>query len=223
MILRDWKLPAAIAGFVAFFTAIPFAILNREFLLRSLASWSTSFTKFVSVAYLDFENVFAFLHNAFGIPFSFVTTQIISGVIGLLFAAFTLAWIMRHPRGDETRIKALMVGAILLSTALGTAFTTAFSPLGQNNALTLYAPLLLAGFICYAHAETERAQRKWRIVLLSTFLGMTLVYSDAVPVDLRNQLRHLAIKPLFCICLAAVVTYEAWNEAGIFKMGAERN
>lgn len=207
---RRWAVPAWIAGFVAALYALPYLLLPSGYLARIQETWSRTFTAFLTAAFLDFENLFAFLHNAFGVPFTFAGSQAVSAAIALAFAAFTAAWVLRG-RGGEARLP----GAMLLSTALGSAFMTALSPLGQNNALILYSPLLITGFVCAVRAETA-ARARWTAILASMFLGMTLIYSDAVPVDLRNQLRHFALKPVFCLAFGLAIAREAWRRTGAF-------
>jgi hypothetical protein len=213
LILRDGRVPAMIAAFVALLYALPYTVLSSAYLHWIQETWRETFTKFVVEAFLGFENVFAFLH-ALGIDLTFKASQSLSAIVGFGFAAFVCAWI---PRSWNLR------NALLLSTALGAAFMTAFSPLGQNNAMTLYTPLLLVGFACLAGAGSGSGAgvgaaeaRKWKWILAGVFAWMTLLYSDAVPVDMRNQLRHYSLKPLACLFLAAAIAREAWRGRGTF-------
>jgi hypothetical protein len=199
LIRKDLRVPALIAGLIGFLYLLPFAFFPRDFLLAAHTTWQSSFTTFVQEAYLNFENLFAFLHNAFGIPFSFFATQVVSGVIGLGLAFHLIRWIL-HQRTD-------LPGALLLSTALGATFMTALSPLGQNNALILYAPLLIAAFV-YLGQSAEPRRLGW--IIGACVAVMTLVYSDLVPLGLRNEFRHLSLKSLACLALGIAVIRETW-------------
>jgi hypothetical protein len=217
VVLRDWRIPACVLSALGVLYALPYAIFPHERLSVWHETWRSSLSKFVGEAYLDFENLFSFLHNAFGVPLSLLGTQILSGLLGLGFVVFLLAWLKRS-KADGASQSQLFRGGVLISTALGTAFMTALSPLGQNNALILYAPLLLVAFISF-HFETDARERSH----LATSIGMvvavmTLIYSDLVPVGMRNVLRHLTLKPVACMMLGVVVAHLAWRKRGVFSV-----
>jgi hypothetical protein len=203
-IRRDWRLPAALGAALAFWYAMPFAIFGPAYILAIQRTWQTTFSGFVTTSVLNFENVFAFLHGAFGVDLSFAWTQVASAGIGALMAALVALAIARSPEPDRWR------RAALLSTALGTAFMTALSPLGQNNALILYAPLLACALLCRRDSARPRA---WTALLAASCAGMILAYSDVMPAGAREALRHLSIKPVFCLALAAGVALELWPSA----------
>ena len=202
LVRRDLKLPAVIATALGSWYVLPFAFFSPGFVAEIHETWRTTFSKFVEESVLNFENIFAFLHGAFGIPLSFGQTQWISAAAGLSLAAYLLLWISRAASRDR------MGGATLISVGLGTMFMTVFSPLGQNNALILYAPLLLSAFICL---ESTRHRGRWIALLTISCAIMILAYSDLVPHGLRESLRHLSIKPLACFALAAGIKWESWS------------
>jgi hypothetical protein len=203
-IRRDWKLPAALGAALAFWYALPFAIFGRDFVLDIQRTWQTTFSSFVVESVLNFENVFALLHAALGVSLSFAWTQVISAGVGAVMAGLVALTLARSPEPDRWR------RAALLSTALGTAFMTALSPLGQNNALILYAPLLACALLC--HRDSAR-MRAWTALVGLSCAGMILAYSDAMPASAREALKHLSIKPLFCLALATGVLLELWPGA----------
>lgn len=194
-LVRDWKLPLTLGVALAGWYALPYLFFSPEFMSSIHETWQATFGPFVAEAYLNFENVFAFLNHAFGISMSFQATQIISGIVGLGLAAI-LAVCLRRKVSFET--------AALLATTLGTLFMTAFSPLGQNNALILYAPLLLAGLI---NLDRSKSPRTLKLVIGIVCAVMILAYSDLVPHGLRELLRGLTVKPLACIALAIAITH----------------
>jgi hypothetical protein len=201
IVWRDWKLPTAIAVALGGWYLLPYAFYSRDFLSGIHATWHSTFSKFVAESVLNFENIFAFLHNAFGIPLSFFATQITSGLVGVALACYVglLARRSGSSRFGEP---------VLAATALGTMFMTVFSPLGQNNALILYAPLLLCAFI---RLEAARGRRYWSWLIGVSVAAMTLLYSDLVPVPLRDEFRHLSLKPLACLFLGLAVALESYR------------
>ncbi|MGK5082928.1 glycosyltransferase 87 family protein [Bdellovibrionota bacterium FG-1] len=207
IIRRDWRTPVRMGAMIIGLFLLPFAFFSSEFLFHAQQTWQSSLSRFVGEAYLNYENLFTFLHQGFGLPFTFKMTQVLTGVTGVAFAGTLVVWLRTVSKRRFTQEQQIR-GAILLVTALGSAFMTAFSPLGQNNALILYAPLLLIGFIL--GADLQSGKKGWVGVLVLTFVGMTLLYSDLVPLPLRNEFRNLSLKPVFCLGLGIAIVIQTF-------------
>jgi hypothetical protein len=191
---RGLAMPALLGSTMAMLYALPFVFFPFALLSQAHTVWQQTFSHFVSEAFLDFENIFAFANHALNVPVDFQTSQLVSAIVGAILAGGIAFWAWRSKSFSD---------ALLVSTALGVAYMTSFSPLGQNNALILYAPLLLTGFVARSRSSQPR---RWGWGLALVFAWMTLPYSDAMPVAMRDVLRHAAIKPLACIGLAMAVT-----------------
>ncbi|MCM2279639.1 MAG: glycosyltransferase 87 family protein [Oligoflexia bacterium] len=213
LVWRDWRLPTWVLGFTALWWFLPFAFKPPGYLVASLQVWSETFSIFIQKAWIDFENLFAFLEKTFSLGLPFAVWQAISIAVGALLLVVVSIFLL----GD--RCRAINADyrtreGLLLSAGLGAAFTTVFSPLGQNNALILYAPLLLAGFLSYENAR-GRWRLAWRWILGLSWVVMTLPYSDLVPRDLRELLRHYSIKPVACLLLGAALALFAFRKSRI--------
>jgi hypothetical protein len=195
---RSWRVPAALTGFLALFYAIPFALVPWARLAEAHALWASSLAAFTRESYLNFENVFAFAANALHARASFAAMEAVSALAAAGLAAGALLWC--RARTAEERVR----GGLAWAAALGAMFTASFSPLAQNNALVLYAPLWLVGILT-AESATGLPRRAWQAGLLAAWLAMTLPYSDVFPAGLRDELRHLSLKPVVCLLLGLAV------------------
>lgn len=200
---RDWKLPVLFSAMLASWYLLPFAFFPVDYLKHIHMTWQSGFSTFLTESVFHFENVFAFLNHAFAVPSNFAQTQIASVVIGLLMVAYLVLWIYRTPPAERP------AGSLLLSVALGTTFMTAFSPLGQNNALILYAPLLMCAFICL---QNSARPRRWTGLISFACAIMILSYSDLVPTSARDVLRQFSVKALACLILGTGVAWGLWRD-----------
>lgn len=182
-----------------FWLVLPLAFKSAGFILSVYQQWNSSLSSFVRTAWLDFDNIFSFLHNALGLRFSFGAFQVISGVIGTLLALALGYWTFE--RRKKTNVRLILGEGVGLGMALGGAFTVAFSPLSQNNSYILYAPTLLLALLSVG-GSSGIWKRSLEVVLGSTWLVMTFAYSDAVPASFRAELRHISVKPVACFSLA---------------------
>jgi hypothetical protein len=198
--IRDWRFPAAIGVALAVWYALPFAFFPVEFVRSIHETWQTTFSHFVAESVLNFENIFAFLHAVTGKAISFEDTQLISGAMGFSLA---LGLAIHLYRGSPFE------PAVLLAVTMGTMFMTVFSPLGQNNALILYAPLLLCALIAHGRAH-DRRRLQWTIGVVCAV--MILAYSDLVPRAVREALRHLSIKSVACFALGMPIARQIRKE-----------
>lgn len=197
--IRDWKFPVILGLALAGWYALPFAFFPAEFVRSIHGTWQTTFSHFVAESFLNFENIFAFIYGTTDKALSFEDSQLMSGAMGSVLALSLAVHLHRRATFEQ--------GA-LLATAMGTMFMTAFSPLGQNNALILYAPLLLCALIAQGSAQDGK-RLQW--VIGSVCAIMILAYSDLVPQMVRETLRHLSIKPVACLalCTATVAQIRA--------------
>jgi hypothetical protein len=194
---RDWRTPAAIGASLAGWYALPFLFKPWGYLLEIHATYARELPRFVERAWPDFENFFAFLSHTLGAAFTYTQIQLISATAGLTLACGLLVALQLHrAQPQDARLR----HGVLLASALGAAFISAFSPLGQNNALILFAPLLLAAFLTFDRA-TGRARTAWRAALIATWLVMTVAYSDLIPHGWSEAMRHLILKPAWCLAL----------------------
>lgn len=201
--LRDWRFPLLLLASLAFWSALPYLFFAPDFVATIHQHWNTTFTAFVRESVLNFENVFAMVRRVFNLVLTFEVTQLISVAAGVALAAVVAARALNviHRREDDLARR----DTELLALALGTMFVTAFSPLGQNNALILYAPLLMTALIRLDQAKSSRDQKIWRWVLGIACAVMILAYSDLVPKSLQGTLRALSVKSLACLGLGAAI------------------
>jgi hypothetical protein len=208
LVTRNWKWPAALGAWLVGWYALPFAFRPVALLLEAHSVWSRTFSSFVREAWLDFENLFSFLKNSFGLELSFTGSQVFSLLAGASLGAAIFAWFLRQRKHlDEA---ALLRQGATLALALGSMFTVVFSPLGQNNALILYSPLALGAFLGLTQSSGS-PRLLWVITLGGVFTMMTLPYSDLIPLPLRLELRHLALKQPTCLALGAVLLLQTFR------------
>lgn len=194
---RDWKWPASFLCFLGLWYILPFLFVPFSTLIEAHSQWRSTLVQFVQEAYLNFENIYTFGKNSLGTILTFPQAQALSLAAGFAFGVATLIWIIKHRN---------FPGGVLFSLALGATYTCVFSPLGQNNALINYAPLLLAGFIT-AERTGPFLRNIWLIVLVATVSVLSLAYSDVVPHLIQEQIRHATIKPLACLVLGLFFIY----------------
>jgi hypothetical protein len=180
--------------------ALPYVFIHWDYLNTMHVLWMSSLASFTQAAWLDFENLFSFLKHALGIELSWAQARVLSafGAIG------ALATVRSRALG-----KARPADLLLFASGLGTAYVILFSPLGQNNALVIVAPLLLWA----VHADIGPQNRR----LLMTFLALslTLPYSDLVPLDWRNQAHAWAVKPILLgLSAIYIASIETWRGGG---------
>lgn len=206
---RNWKFPLTLIVGWAGWSLLPLVYLEPSLFREIHTLWSTTFSAFVQEGWKDFENLFAFMQNTLDISLSYRDTQLLSVIFGTGCAAALLSWLFQNKGAPTYALR----GGILLALALGSTFICVFSPLGQNNALILFAPLLIAGFFSFDSA-TGIEREVWRFALLWLWAVMTLPYSDLVPIEQRTLLRHFAVKPpgilLFSILLMGLSFRNKW-------------
>jgi hypothetical protein len=189
---REFVLGLGVGSILAW--GLPYLFLPASYLAREQAIWFSSLEEFSRTSNLNFENVFTFARFAFGVRTPWVVAQIIAVSTGIGFAIYMWSWIGRA-RGLKAR--EFLSQGILLASALGATFTMAFSPLGQNNALILIAPLLL-WFSRLAFSEMT-CPREQVAYLGAIALALIVPYSDLIPLDTREWLHALSIKQMLLL------------------------
>ena len=208
LIQKSWKWPLTLAALVIGWFALPFAFRPTQLLLDSHSVWKQTFSVFVADSWLNFENLFSFLNNVFGIRFTLSGSQLFSLLAGLTLGCTVLLWFLK--KRSLLAPEELLIKGSVLCLALGSMYSVVFSPLGQNNALILYSPLLLASFLSLSEAS-DKWRMIWLVTLPTVWIVMTLPYSDLIPHGLREQLRHYAFKPPVCLALAVVLALHAFK------------
>lgn len=204
---RDWKWPLSFALFLAGWFAFPFLIPGvGSGMPEAHATWGRTLDHFVREAFLDFENVYAFLRNSLGVPVSYELSRAIAAFAGAALAATLAAWLWQRRREPDR----LNREGVRLALASGAMYTAVFSPLGQNNALIVYAPLLLAGVLAFDRRRGA-ARTAWAALLILVWAFMTFPYSDLFTVETRDWLRHLHVKIPAILSLGAGVTIYAFR------------
>ncbi len=206
---KDWKFPLTlILGWIGW-SLLPLLYLGKTLFLEIHSTWSSTFSSFVHEGWKDFENLFAFMQNSLDLSLTYQDTQILSVLFGVGCAAVLSFWLHHHKSQADYALK----GGTLLALALGSTFICIFSPLGQNNALILFTPLLIAGFFSFDSAKGT-LREVWRLALLCLWAVMTLPYSDLVPMQERVMLRHFVVKPpgilLFSALLMSLIFGRKW-------------
>ena len=196
------RFPLAFVGGLAFWYALPGFELGWARLASDQSIWMTSFSAFVQDSYLNFENIFALVNHAFGVAITYRDTQITTAVVGVALAVNLVAWIRSvHPEPAWPWV-------MLLSLTSGTLVMTAFSPLGQNNALVLASPLVLAALI---RISTSHKPKQLLAIFGVIWLFLAFSYSDLTPIVIRDPLRYLCAKAGACFVLGVVWIALSWR------------
>jgi hypothetical protein len=159
-----------------------------DYISQQESVWASSLATFTRTSVYNFENVFTFIKFAFGPETPWWLVQALSAVAGLAaaFCVWTRPW-------------------ILFAAALGAAFTMAFSPLGQNSALILTAPLLI--WITWLSVERLHCIREQSLFLLAVALALIVPYSDLIPLDFREWMHALSVKQMLLLAATFFALY----------------
>jgi hypothetical protein len=189
---------AIVAGASLVFSLAPYLIYPWTNIAEWNRVWSDTFEGFIRSAFLNFENLYAFVFYVTGYRISLEASQLVSAAAGAAIALGLSACVRRQ--GE----RAWITGA-LLALAWGSCFICVFSPLGQNNAMVLYAPLLFVA----VSAAAAVPSRTWTALLAATWFFMTWSYSDLFLYLRLGAIRDLQIKPLMCLALAVALALQA--------------
>jgi hypothetical protein len=167
-----------------------------------VARWQGTLSDFVARAWLDFDSLFALAGHLAGdsaAGWRWAQAAWVSVAAGAGLAAWLARWAWRRrlepgAPGDDAEGR-----AIWLACGLGAFFTVALSPLNQNNAYVLWAPLVLAALALPRLRAADRA------VLGAAAAIMILAYSDLLPEAVRAALRAHAVKPLAPLLLVSLL------------------
>lgn len=206
---RDWKFPLVFAAALAGWFALPALALGAGRLFELHQTWGATFDPFVRKAYDNFDNIYSFFRNGAGWKLSYASAQ----AVGAGFAIGIAAWVARS--GWMARGESAHARGVLLSVSLGAAFTAVFSPLNQNNGYILLAPLFLSAYVLRRNGP----RAVWSWILGGVWLVLSLAYSDAIPREAREAIRHFTVKPLAVLGLALAV---AWGVERERRHGAKR-
>lgn len=195
----------------AFWFLLPFVFLSGTFLGEVHRSWRLALNQYAHEGWMNFDNLFAFLHNALGLNLTEKFYPIISIVFGGAILASLLIWIRRAQNHATVIDHRSWLGAqsCTLALGLGSLFPVVFSPLSQNNGYILYAPLLFLSLTqsmgLFESTTQTRKNPLFVGVAWGIWLIMSFAYSDIVPFELRASLRHASIKPAACLLLGFIV------------------
>ena len=196
------KWPLAFVGGLVFWSLVPALEMGWATFAHDHAVWVASFSPFVRESYLNFENVFALASHAFGLTVSYRDTQLLTLAVGLALALNLLAWIRWvHPEPAWPWVSLIALGS-------GTIVMTGFSPLGQNNAMVLYSPLVLGALL---RMGTSRKPKLLLVIFGLLWVVCALSYSDLTPIVIREEMRYLSAKAGACCLLGAVWIALCWR------------
>ncbi|HUP57709.1 MAG TPA: glycosyltransferase 87 family protein, partial [Bdellovibrionota bacterium] len=196
---------------------LPFFVLPWPYLFHEQHVWLTTLREFSNRSYLDFENIFAFFRHALGLPPGPLAMRALC-LLGALAAAFVVWGWMGGAKKPLSKPE-LISRATLLSAGLGSAYAVAFSPLGQNNALILCAPLLF-WISCTLFLGIKDL---WERAVLSVCLAVILAvpYSDLVPLDLRDRLHAISFKQMVLLGVACGLAWTWTRRDRAWRAGAK--
>ena len=203
-IARRFRFPVAVAFNCLLWFLVPALWFGWKPMLEILVHWKTTLQPFLEASYLNFDNIFAFIKAAFGVSITYEMAQRISIITGLAMAvAVTMR--LRFSRWDA---RWSVVDSAAMAMSLGAVYTVVLSPLSQNNAHVLLAPLFLSAMITWRRLDGDRLGQ-WVHGLALGFLVIALdfAYSDLIPADLRTLLRGLAVKPAAVALFGMVETF----------------
>jgi hypothetical protein len=182
---RRWPLLLLLGLGLSYFA--PFVFRPAAELSAAHAAWDESLRNFISVAWLSFDNLFAFAHPMTGWPRSWGEAALVSAFLGAALAAGLALRVTQD--AQQSGGHDAFPGAMLLALGFGAFFTVSFSPLNQNNGYVLWAPLVLA------HLALTRGRLQAWIYGVAAGI-MILAYSDLIPDAARSALRSHTVKPL---------------------------
>ena len=203
-IARRFRFPVAVAFNCLLWFAAPVLWFGLKPALGMLMHWKSTLQPFLEASYLNFDNIFAFLRAAFGISVTYDGAQKISIAVGLVMAvAVTMR--LRFSRWDA---RWSIVDSAAMAMSLGAVYTVVLSPLSQNNAHVLLAPLFMCAMITWRRLDGDRlGQWVHGLSLGLLVVALDFAYSDLIPADLRTTLRGLAIKPAAVALFGLVETF----------------
>lgn len=182
-------LPAILFGMgVAVGWVSPYFVLPAHMASQANHHWLSDLNAYMTQEWKDriFQHLPGFLYEVFKIDLGAAVTNRIATLAGLSFAGTFAFWYQRS--------KPVLLDALMVAMAAGSAYAVLFSLLIQSNSYAIYLPLVLTTVVI-ANRVPE-ADRLTTAVLLTTYLIISIAYSDFCPRDLRNQLYDLKIKPV---------------------------
>lgn len=138
---------------------------------------------YVDEVYDDFYSVFGLLHHTFG----FSVPRILVSPFLAFFAVLVSCAVWFWPKN---RVERLVFGI-----SLGMLYTVNFNLLSQSSAFCLATPAFALGlYLCFF--QEGRARHLSMIVTCLYWCLVSLLFSDLVPVAIRDLCREGRIKPL---------------------------
>lgn len=188
-----------LVGGLVFWGLLPYLLKPAAFVNLQYRSWISSLSEVFASAdnpWRHYQHFYRFLEQL-GIPLSYMQAQGLAAVFGLGLAAVVVtAW----RRGVSTD------RLWLLALGLGMAHLDVFAPTSQSAAYFTYAPLLLVSLLDWETLSARaRGFAPW--MLGSTYVAVSLVYSDLVPRAVRDWAWQYSVKSLGVLALAAWVSW----------------
>lgn len=201
-ISRRVRFPVHVFLFCALWFALPLIWFGPRQTLQIYQHWQETLNPFMNESFQNFDNLFAFLREGFGWRPDFSVASRLAVVVGALMAGIVFVR-LKWPRFEQRWITS---DAAALALGLGAVFTVGFSPLSQNNAHVLLAPLMLSALLAWKRLEGDRLAR-WvlGVALTGLILVLDIAYSDLIPTELRNTFRSIALKPAAIVAFGAVL------------------
>lgn len=225
---RDFQFPIVLFGFLGFWFALPFAIQPVSLMAQAYQVWWVTLGEFSRISYIEFDNIYSFLQNFCGISLSYFQAQILSISAAILTGVGFIFWCgFSGLQKDSIQASESQYSGVLLALAAGLSYTAIFSPLQQVQAYILLAPLYFALWLIASkpHAvgirETSKT-RFWWGLLIFTFIVMSFAYSDLVPIDVRNVIRHWTIRSGLALILTVALWIKVFQTGWRFEMIAQK-
>jgi hypothetical protein len=192
---RNLKLPLLLLFFSFLWFFAPLTVLSIENLKEIYSSLSSTFSSFIEDAWMNFDNIFSFIVHGLHWNLSHRMTQVLSILIGGIFA---LGLVVLHLKKKRGNTPFSFAEGVLYSMGFGSLFTVTLSPLSQNNSYTLLTPFFIySAYLILKENSTEPGKGK---ILRNSFIGLIfilfLAYSDLNPKPIRDFSRSIGLKPL---------------------------
>jgi hypothetical protein len=175
-----------ISGFLVGLIAnisLPFLFFQTTFALSLYRSWISVLGETVQVMWPQYASSFAFTHQYFSFPNFYWQIQVFT----LLFACVSCWFVYRF----------ISCKNYLAAMAMGTLFTSLFSPLSQGAAFILHTPVLI---------EILRKKRDnlMYFLLVTYWFLASLIFSDLVPFSWRSFANAHKTRPIAVLILLLV-------------------
>ncbi len=192
LFVGDWTACLLFAFGVVLGWVSPYLVLPSAFARTVNHHWLNDLNGYMTREWKDriFQHLPGFLYEIFGLNLGAAITNRIASLSGVAFACTFAYWYHRW--------RPHLLDALMVAMAAGSAYVVLFSLLMQSNSYVIYTPLVIA-IVLFANRLPDHPEknqhRQTLVILIFTYLIISIVYSDFCPRDLRNRLYDLKLKP----------------------------